>query len=252
MGRRRRPRARRADRTRAEGCQSSRGEGGRAERRRRAQRAARRARTRPLRDLLRLAGGALVVAVLLKSFAVEAFAIPSASMSDTILVGDRVLVDKVTSLRGGQLQRGDIVVFDDPGGWVTADPSRTAAGEGGILRSALTGLGLLPRAGERDVIKRVIGVSGDTIECCNADGRLMVNGEPVDEPYVKTGTQPSEIPFEIKVPEGRLFVMGDNRLQSSDSRAHLTQENGTVAEETVVGRAFAVAWPLSRWRLLGK
>ncbi len=183
----------------------------------------------------------LLIATLVRIFLVQAFLIPSTSMENTLLVGDRVLVSKLTT-RFGEVSRGDVVVFADPNGWLTAPPSE-GTGPGAWLRSGLQFVGVLPDDSEGHLIKRVIAVGGDSVMCCDDDERLVVNGVPVDESsYLYPGDAPSAQEFEMEVPEGELFVMGDHRSNSGDSRVH-----GTVPEDRVVGRAFVVAWPFSRW-----
>ena len=193
---------------------------------------------------------AVLVALVVRTFVLQVFFIPSGSMEDTLQVGDRVLVNKVVyHLR--PIERGDVVVFDgldsftpevDPGLVVAEpdDPIRRA------LRAAASMVGLAP-AGEHDFVKRVIGVAGDRVTCCDAEGRLSVNGVPLDESsYLYPGDAPSEDRFDIVVPEGRLWVMGDHRSASSDSRSHLGDPGGgTVPEDKVIGRVVAVVWPWS-------
>ncbi|RKT15719.1 signal peptidase I [Streptomyces sp. 1114.5] len=195
---------------------------------------------------------ALLVALVMKTFLIQVFVIPSGSMEQTIRVGDRVLVDKLTPWFGSEPQRGDVVVFKDPGGWLEHD--RKPSGDGAALgagKRVLTFVGLLPSDDEQDLIKRVIGVGGDTVECCDAQGRLSVNGHPVDEPYLAPDNPPSRQPFKVKVPEGRLWVMGDHRDVSADSRFHMGNPGqGTIPLSGVVGRAFVIAWPLDRFRQL--
>ncbi|MGA5822557.1 signal peptidase I [Kitasatospora sp. NPDC094028] len=225
---------------------------GRAERRRSARRAARRRRRSLLREFPLIILVALVVALVLKTCLIQVFVIPSGSMEQTIQVGDRVLVDKLTPWFGSEPQRGDVVVFKDPGGWLEQD--HKASDDGPVLGAAkqvLTFVGLLPSNDEQDLIKRVIGVGGDTVECCDAQGRLSVNGRPVSEPYLAAGNPPSRQPFKVKVPPGRLWVMGDHRDVSADSRFHMGNPGqGTIPLSGVVGRAFAITWPLDRMHQL--
>lgn len=187
---------------------------------------------------------ALVIAVFIKTFLVQPFSIPSESMESTLLVGDRVLVSKLEP-GPGTLERGDVVVFVDPGGWLPP------AEEPPVLKRALAFVGLLPANSGEHLIKRVIGLPGDTVVCCDADGRLLINDNPVDEPYLLTGDAPSTIEFSVEVPEGRIWVQGDHRSVSEDSRYHLGQPGeGTVALDSVVGRAVLVMWPFDRFGTL--
>ncbi|WP_407992094.1 signal peptidase I [Kitasatospora sp. CMC57] len=221
---------------------------GRAERRRSARRVARRRRRSLLREIPLIAVAALVIALALKTFAVQVFVIPSPSMEQTILIGDRVLVDKLTPWFGSQPSRGEIVVFKDPGGWL--EPAHNSEQENFVLRGAkqaFSYVGLLPSEDEQDLIKRVVGVPGDTVECCDVNGRLTVNGAPVEESYLAPGNVPSKQPFKVTVPAGRLWVMGDHRDVSADSRYHMTETGqGTIPMDNVVGRAFMIAWPVQR------
>ncbi|MER7756347.1 signal peptidase I [Kitasatospora sp. NPDC097643] len=225
---------------------------GRAERRRSAKRAARRRRRSVLREFPLIVLVALVVALVMKTFLIQVFVIPSGSMEQTIQVGDRVLVDKLTPWFGSEPERGDVVVFKDPGGWLESDHKPSDDGPVlGAAKQVLTFVGLLPSDSEQDLIKRVIGVGGDTVECCDAQGRLSVNGTPVDEPYLAPGNPPSQRPFKVKVPQGRLWVMGDHRDVSADSRFHMGNPGqGTIPLSGVVGRAFVIAWPLDRFHQL--
>ncbi|WP_269859010.1 signal peptidase I [Streptomyces sp. RPT161] len=225
---------------------------GRAERRRAAQRVKRRRRRSAAREVPILIGVALLIALVLKTFLVQAFVIPSGSMEETIRIGDRVLVDKLTPWFGAKPQRGDVVVFKDPGHWLDGEPKPKPDPEGiKQVKQFFTFIGLLPAANEQDLIKRVIAVGGDKVACCDTQGRIMVNGRALDEPYVAPGNPPSQIRFSLTVPAGRLWVMGDHRSDSADSRYHMDEPGGgTVAESQVVGRAFVIAWPFSHWRTL--
>ncbi|HEY1619328.1 MAG TPA: signal peptidase I [Streptosporangiaceae bacterium] len=210
-----------------------------------------------LTELVMLVAVALVLAVTVKTYLMQSFWIPSQSMQNTLLVNDRVLVNKLVG-HLSQIHRGDIVVFDGAGSWtppVTADSDPLVR----IYRN-LTGL-LGDGPGQTDYIKRVIGLPGDHVRCCNAQGLLTVNGVPLRESsYLYPGSAPSTIRFSIVVPPGRLWVMGDNREDSADSRYHDCRlsvatcepwdRDGTIPENMVIGRAFAVIWPLSRSKTL--
>jgi signal peptidase I len=172
-------------------------------------------------------------------------------MEHTLSTGDRVVVEKLSSIK-----RGQIVVFEDPGGWL----NETTYAERGPVGRALQFVGVLPDNSTEHLIKRVIGMPGDRVICCDKDGRITVNSQPLDEaPYLFVGADgvpaaPSGINFEVVVPSGRIFVMGDNRSHSRDSRCHLTEvkdggppgDNAFVSEDLVVGRAIAVVWPTNR------
>lgn len=189
---------------------------------------------------------ALALATLVRVFLFQAFLIPSGSMENTLLVGDRVLVSKLTT-RFGEVERGDIVVFSDPGSWLGPLPPGPD-GLRGSISDALQFVGVLPSDSEGHLIKRVIGVEGDRVACCDAAGRLTVNGVPVDETaLLKPGVEPSNREFDVTVPQGSYWVMGDNRPNSGDSRVH-----GSIPAEHVVGRAFVVVWPVERWENLSR
>lgn len=199
-----------------------------------------------------LVGIALVLALLIKTFLVQAFSIPSNSMQNTLQIGDRVLVDKLTPWFGSEPKHGEVVVFHDPGGWLSESAVPEPSGFGGAVQEALSFVGLMPSAAEQDLIKRVIAVGGDTVEC-KRGGSVKVNGKALDEPYLFPQSTPcDDQPFgPLKVPEGRLWVMGDNRQDSLDSRFHQKLEGGgSIPVDQVVGRAIVVAWPPTRWSAL--
>lgn len=227
---------------------------GRAERRKLQRRVKRRRQRSALKEIPLLISVALAIALILKVFLVQAFVIPSGSMEQTIRIGDRVLVDKLTPWFGAEPSRGDVVVFRDPGGWLADEQSERQDDDPFPLdkiKDGLTFIGILPSADDRDLIKRVVGVGGDRVTCCDDQGRLKVNGVPLTEDYLYPGVEPSEDHFDITVPEGRLWVMGDHRNDSADSRAHRKAPyGGTVSEEQVVGRAMVIAWPVDHWRRL--
>lgn len=189
---------------------------------------------------------ALVLSFLIKTFLVQPFYIPSDSMNDTLLKNDKILVTKFAP---GPLDvhRGDIVVFKDPGGWLRDVEAPHRAPLAAALNSVATFVGLLPTDAGQHLIKRTIGTPGDTVACCDTSGRLTVNGTAVDEPYLKPGSVPSEMSFSITVPPASLWVMGDNRQDSEDSRFHQGNPGGgSVPMANVVGVAFVKIWPGDR------
>jgi signal peptidase I len=200
---------------------------------------------------------ALVLALLIKTFLVQAFYIPSASMENTLQGGppdkhyDRVLVNKLV-YRLRDVHRGEIIVFKGPKSWqdqpefISHPPSNPIARFFHDIGSAIG----VAAPSSKDFIKRVIGVGGDHVVCCDSSGHITVNGVPLTEPYIYPGAKPSDTPFDVTVPKGRLWVMGDNRGGSADSRAHMQDHDGTVPANDVIGRAFVVVWPPSDWKTL--
>jgi len=196
------------------------------------------------RDLVVIVVAALALTILLKAFVVQVFSIPSGSMETTLLPGDRILVSKIV-YRFRPIARGDIVVFSGAGSWdpVAQAPSNPLAR---IWDDAVNLVGI---AGpQTDYVKRVIGIPGDHVVCCNASGQVTVNGVPLSESsYIYPNAAPSEVRFNVTVPAGRLWVMGDDRGDSDDSRYRMADPgNGTIPESAVVGRAFLIIWPFSR------
>ncbi|MFB7778019.1 signal peptidase I [Streptomyces bauhiniae] len=226
----------------------------RAERRKLQRKVKRKRRRSTVREIPLLLGVAVLIALVLKTFLVQAFVIPSGSMEQTIRIGDRVLVDKFTPWFGSRPARGDVVVFHDPGGWLTGEetPKKNDPVVVKQVKEGLTFIGLLPSDNEKDLIKRVIGAGGDRVKCCDAEGRVTVNGVPLTEgAYIYPGNAPSATSFDITVPKGRLWVMGDHRGNSADSRYHQNLAyGGTVSEESVVGRAMFIGWPFAHWTRL--
>jgi signal peptidase I len=224
-----------------------------------------------LTEMVVLFAVALTIALLIKTFVVQPFFIPSTSMEDTLLVGDKVLVNKVV-YRIRPISRGDVVVFNGAGSWLpptaaTVPPSHNPLTRlydvtlGPFFRSVRELFGTAP--GQTDYIKRVIGIPHDHVVCCNAQGDITVNGVALHEkPYLVPGAKPSQGTFNIVVPPGRVWVMGDNRPYSADSRLHDCaytyspptcvpyDRGGTIPEDKVIGRAFMIVWPPSRFRIL--
>ncbi|MGZ4438492.1 MAG: signal peptidase I [Oryzihumus sp.] len=189
---------------------------------------------------------ALLASAVVKTFFVQMFFVPSGSMRPLFVDNDRILVQKI-SYWSGHVQRGDVVVFDDPGGrWLGAETTAPLS----PVQKALSEIGLYPTGGH--LVKRVIGIGGDHVVCCDAQGRVTVNGVPLNEKsYIIAGAVPSERRFDIHVPAGRIWVMGDNRSNSEDSRYHQNLPGrGTVPVKDVVGKVWAIVWPLGHARLL--
>ncbi|SDR70654.1 signal peptidase I [Agrococcus carbonis] len=206
-----------------------------------------------LRDIVVIFLIALLISFLVKTFLIRPFWIPSESMNDTLQVDDRIIVSLLTPALI-PVGHGDVVVFEDPGGWLPEPEQEPETGLAGAVDWFLTFVGLAPEDDHGYLIKRVIGLPGDTVECCNDFGQLLINGVPIDEPYLhldQPGQPASSIPFEVTVPEGQLWVMGDNRNHSGDSRAHMDGPgDGFVPMESVVGRAILISWPMERWTWL--
>ncbi|MFS0702112.1 signal peptidase I [Cellulomonas sp. 179-A 4D5 NHS] len=221
-------------------------EGSRPERRNHGRKPARSSGLAWLRESVIILVSALLLSLVVKTFLVQAFFIPSESMHETLIEGDRVLVSK---LRPGpfDLRRGDIVVFKDPGGWLSGATTPQPTEARRVLNEALTFVGLLPQDAGEHLIKRIIGLPGDHVACEGDGAPVTVNGVPLDEPYLAPGAVPSISAFDITVPEGTLWLMGDNRGASADSRANMGSPGGPyMPVENVVGTAFVTVWPFDR------
>ncbi|AWE43469.1 signal peptidase I [Actinobaculum sp. 352] len=201
-------------------------------------------RTRSLIEFVAIVAAALLLSVVIKTFFLQAFYVPSSSMETTLMTGDRIVVNRMATDEE-DIHRGDVVVFVDPGGWLDKTEDTRPAWQRWGSRT-LQAVGLLPGDAGQHLVKRVIGVGGDTVSCCSADGNLMVNGVEIEETYLDEGMAPSLQEFKVTVPEGELWVMGDNRSNSRDSRAHQSQTgDGFVPVDNVVGRVWAVFYPFS-------
>ena len=211
-------------------------------------------------ETILLLGIALVLAIVIKALFVQAFYIPSESMEPGLVKNDRILVEKPSYWFGGTPQRGDVVVFKDPGGWLQGEE---AAGPTSAVAKGLSKVGLYPTGGH--LVKRVIGVEGDVIKCCDSKGRIMVNGHALDEKdYARLGGAECYGPMPGTcnwtagpVPKGHIFVMGDNRNNSADSSYHLCKPSETdctrnpyVSTDDVVGKVFMLLWPSDRFKIL--
>jgi len=202
-----------------------------------------------LRELPILVVVALVVSLFIKSFLVQFFYIPSGSMENTLQINDRVAVNKLPFV-SGKINRGDVVVFRDPASWLPEAGTDSGSSLKSKVKNGLVLVGVLPNPAKQYLVKRVIGVQGDRIVCC-VDKKLTINGTPVDEPYIFKGNVPSEMTFDITVDPGKIWVMGDHRGASADSRYHQDDINkGQVPLSRVTGRVFGVIWPFSSAKIV--
>jgi signal peptidase I len=196
------------------------------------------------RETLTVVVTALVLSVLVRTFLVQAFYVPSGSMENTLLTNDRIVVSKISTRLTG-VNRQNVVVFHDPSTWLgmTPQPNPYDTMVGHVLQM----VGIVPANSGNDLVKRVIGVGGDTVQCCDAAGHIIVNGKPLThETYIKPGSRTDQVQFKVIVPEGSVFVMGDNRGNSQDSRFHLDLNNGMVPLKDIVGRVVVKIWPFDR------
>ena len=201
-----------------------------------------------LRDAAIIVVIALVISVIIKTFFLRPFYIPSASMHNTLIEEDRVLVNQLVPDLV-PLNRGDVIVFQDPGGWLPAAQPEEKQPVQAVVDGFLEGIGLKPEDAHNHLVKRVIGMPGDHVACCNAYGQIVINDVPIREPYIVTDSRDraSGETFDVTVPEDSVWVMGDNRFNSQDSRAHQDlPTKGFVPYENIVGQAFMINWPMNR------
>ncbi|WP_400999096.1 signal peptidase I [Agromyces sp. GXQ0307] len=206
-----------------------------------------------LRDLVVIFLVAVLVSFLIKTFLIRSFFIPSQSMEETLMQDDRIIVNQLVP-EVTPIEHGDVVVFKDPGGWLPARAEEARPPLVAVIDGFLAFVGLSAPDSNDHLVKRVVGLPGDHVVCCNALGQMTVNGVPLDEPYVALPpgeTKVSRDDFDVTVPDDSLWVMGDNRYNSKDSRYNTgTPLEGFVPIENVVGRAVVVSWPISNWAWL--
>ena len=202
-----------------------------------------------LKEVATVVAIAVVLSFLIKTFLFRAFYIPSESMVSTLDVNDRIFVNLLVP-EPFALERGDVVVFKDTKGWLVPTPEK-ADGPFTWVQDGLTFVGLLPDNSEQHLVKRVIGLPGDHVVCCDVGGKLTINGQEVNETYVNPAEVPDVRNFDVVVPEGKIWVMGDNRNHSADSRAHQESNGGFIDMPDIEGKAAVIAWPLNRMTGLG-
>ena len=193
---------------------------------------------------------ALAVSIVIKTFLVQFFYIPSGSMENTLQINDRVAVNKVPFI-GKSIKRGDVVVFRDPDNWLpepyVGDQNEFIA----KIKDGFVAVGVLPNPAKQYLVKRVIGVAGDKVECCSKDKKLMINGVEIDEPYIFAGNTASDTNFNVTVPAGKVWVMGDHRGASADSRFHQDDiNNGMVPTAKITGKVVGIIWPIKNLSLV--
>ena len=203
-----------------------------------------------LREIPALLVVAVIVSLIIKTFVVQFFYIPSGSMENTLQIKDRVAVNKVPFL-SREIHRGDVVVFHDPANWLPTWNNQEGNKYLHKAKELLVAVGILPNPTKQFLVKRVIGIGGDNVQCCSAKGKLLVNGKETNEPYIFAGNEPSDMKFNVTVPKGKVWVMGDHRGASADSRYHQDDINkGFVPESEIVGRVVAVIWPFKNAKLI--
>lgn len=201
-------------------------------------------------DLIVIVGTALVLSLLIKTFLIRSFFIPSGSMLETLQIDDRIIVNELVP-NIIPIERGDVVVFKDPGGWLGSSEQPQLDPITAATDWFLSAFGVTAPDSSQHLVKRVIGISGDHVVCCSPEGKITINGTEINETYLTAGKEPSDTPFDVTVPEGSIWVMGDNRDNSADSRFHQDlPSKGFVSKKFIVGRAFVVTWPFSNWQWL--
>ncbi|MEQ4566279.1 signal peptidase I [Paenarthrobacter sp. CAP02] len=201
-----------------------------------------------VKEIVTVVAIALVLSFLLKTFLFRAFYIPSESMESTLDVNDRIFINLLVP-GPFDLSRGDVVVFKDTQAWLEPVPQKPA-GPMDWLNDSLEFVGLMADNTDQHLVKRVIGLPGDHVSCCDAQGRVSVNGVPLNETYINPAEIPQPSTFDVVVPEGKVWVMGDNRNHSADSRAHQEVNGGFINIDDIEGKATVIAWPVSRWTIL--
>jgi signal peptidase I len=193
---------------------------------------------------------ALIVSLLIKTFFVQFFYIPSGSMENTLQIKDRVAVNKIPFI-SRSIHRGDIVVFRDPANWLSEPFTSESPFVVEKIREGLVALGVLPNPAKQYLVKRVVGIGGDRVICCNKNKKLTINGKESTEPYIFEGNDPSDLNFDVTVPAGKIWVMGDHRGASADSRYHQDDINkGMVPLNRLTGRVVAVIWPFKNLKII--
>ena len=202
-------------------------------------------------DFVTVLGTALILSLLIKAFLLRSFFIPSGSMMETLQIDDRIFVNELVPNVIAP-ERGDVVVFKDPGGWLNSAQTITKKPplEQGV-DFFLSAFGLIAPDSSQHLVKRIIGKPGDRVVCCSPSGKIMINGTPITEPYVAPNSNPSDKTFDVTVPADSYWVMGDNRGNSEDSRFHGDlPAKGFVNKKFIVGRAFIVSYPFKHWKWL--
>jgi signal peptidase I len=203
-----------------------------------------------LRELPILVIVALAVSLVIKTVLVQFFFIPSGSMENTLQINDRVAVNKVPFI-GKSIGRGDVVVFRDPDNWLPEPYSIEQNKVVAKVKEAFVAVGILPNPAKQYLVKRAIGIAGDKVECCSKSKKLLVNGVEINEPYIFAGNSPSDSNFNVTVPAGKIWVMGDHRGASADSRFHQDDiNNGMVPLSKVTGKVVGIIWPIKNFGLV--